>query len=318
MSARSAETLHVTNGDSVIYTFKKAGILGTHLAWRDVLHEGPVPAGLTLEELSRVRGAYLASRGYGSPIKLLRDFEHRDATIRRAAEFAEVVLWFEHDLYDQLHLAQLFPLLEDLHLEPGAVSIVQSADYLGNMTSEELAALYPKRRSVSSAMFASGRRAWNALTSTDPRVLRQELDGEAGGLPFMRPALRRLCEEYPSASDGLSRSERQALLAAAHSPARKEDLFRRSQAREEAAFLGDRAFYALLEDLLRQPALLEMEGEAFVPTALGRRMLAGDADRVEAGPVDRWIGGVHLEGRRVARWDDESATFRMAEQAVDS
>ncbi len=318
MSGRSTQTLHVTNGDSVISTFKKAGILGTHLAWRDVLHEGPVPGGLSLQALSRVRGAYLASRGYGNPIKLLHDFEHRDELINRAREFAEVVLWFEHDLYDQLHLAQLLPLLEGMDLEPGAVSIVQSAEYLGSMTSEELAALHPKRRAVSPAMFAMGQRAWAAVTSADPRVLREETDGEAGGLPFMRPALRRLCEEYPWTSDGLSRSERQALLSAAHSPARKEELFRRSQAREEAAFLGDRSFYAILDDLAREPALLEGEGDAFVPTALGRRVLAGDADRGEAGPLDRWVGGVHLEGDSAARWDDDASTFKMSEQAVDS
>jgi hypothetical protein len=44
----SVNTLHVTNGDSVLHLWKKAGLLGTHMAWRDVLHEGPVPAGLDL------------------------------------------------------------------------------------------------------------------------------------------------------------------------------------------------------------------------------------------------------------------------------
>src|SRR5690242_9640504 len=91
----SANSLHVTNGDSVLYSWKKSGLLGTHLAWRDVLHEGPVPAGKTLEELSRIRADYLAGRGYGNAIKIHRDFEKRDAVIRRAKEFEEVVLWFE-------------------------------------------------------------------------------------------------------------------------------------------------------------------------------------------------------------------------------
>src|SRR5665213_267762 len=75
MSDRSATTLHVTNGDSVLYVFKKAGILGTHVAWRDALHEGPVPAGLSLEATSAVRTRYRAERGYGNPIKINHDFE---------------------------------------------------------------------------------------------------------------------------------------------------------------------------------------------------------------------------------------------------
>ena len=151
MSGRTAETLHITNGDSVIYSFKKAGILGTHLAWRDALYEGPVPGGLLLDELSRIRGSYLASRGFGNPIKLLHEFQQRDAVLSRVRDFSEIVLWFEHDLYDQLHLAQLLPLLESVRLPPGSVSIVASGEYLGTMTADEISALYPKRRSVSTA-----------------------------------------------------------------------------------------------------------------------------------------------------------------------
>ena len=318
MSGRNAETLHITNGDSVIYTFKKAGILGTHLAWRDALYEGPVPSGLSLDELTRVRGSYLAARGFGNPIKLLHDLQQRDATLNRVRDFAETVLWFEHDLYDQLHLAQLLPLLEAMRLPPGSISIVQSGEYLGTMTADEISALYPKRRSVSTAMFTSARRAWEAFTSPDPRALLTQTEGDFPALPFMRAALQRLCEEYPWTRDGLSRSHRQALEATSHGPARKEELFKRAQAHEEAAFLGDSAFYAMLEDLRQDPALIEGEDGVFAPTAFGRLVLAGDADTLDGAPLDRWIGGVHLQGRDVVRWDEDASTFRFVERTVDS
>ena len=317
MSDGSGQTLHITNGDSVVYTFKKAGILGTHLAWRDVLHEGPVPAGLPLESLSRVRGTYLASRGYGSPIKLLHEFEARDAQFRRAAAFDEVVLWFEHDLYDQLQLAQILFELGAMRVDPGRVSIVQSGEYLGTMVAEELLALLPKRRSVTDSMRRSGVRAWNAVTSSNPRELEDTMKSDIAGLPYMRGALRRLCEEYPWKGDGLSRSARQALQSVAQGPARNDELFRRAQSREEASFLGDTAFYAILEDLRRPPELIDGSEGALQLTALGRRVLAGDGDVLEEGPSDRWIGGVHLAGDP-ARWDDDAVTFRMALGAVDS
>lgn len=70
----SASTLHITNGDGALYLLKKAGVLGTHVAWRDALNEGPVPAGLSLEETSAIRTRFLAERGYGNPIKLIHDF----------------------------------------------------------------------------------------------------------------------------------------------------------------------------------------------------------------------------------------------------
>lgn len=309
--------MHVTNGDSVIYLFKKAGILGTHVPWRDVLHEGPVPAGLTLEELSQVRGTYLASRGHGKPIKLLHDFSARDATIRRAREYEEVTLWFEHDLYDQLQLLQILVTLDDMQLEPGRVQMVQSDAYLGSMTAEEIGVLYPKRRTITAAMYSAARRAWEAFTAAEPTALAEVARIDAAGLPFLRSALVRLCEEYPWRGDGLSRSQRHALSAAAQSPARNEELFRRAQSREEAMFLGDSTFYAILEDLRAAPwPLLEEEDGALVPTALGRRVLAGDADWIEVAGIDRWIGGVHLQGTPVARFDEVTATLIAPSEMV--
>lgn len=309
MTSRTAATLHVTNGDSVLYTFKKAGITGTHLAWRDSLHEGPVRDG-SLEQTSAYRAQYAAVRGYGNPIKIIRDFERRDAQIRKAAEFEEVVLWFEHDLYDQLQVLQVLTALEVLDLEPGRVSIVQSDHYLGTMTADELSPLLAKRRTVTTATFRSARRAWERFTSASPLDLYVASKEDAIGLPFLRAALQRLCEEYPWTRDGLSRSQRQALQAVAQGPAPELELFRRAQAREEASFMGDTVFSKIVDDLRNSPVpLIETEDDALAVTGLGRRVLAAEADWIEVAGIDRWIGGVHLSASSVARWDDEKGQF---------
>ncbi|HUA09808.1 MAG TPA: hypothetical protein VMA98_11120 [Candidatus Acidoferrales bacterium] len=310
MSSQQAATLHVTNGDAVVYLFKKAGVVGTHLPWRDVLHEGPVPAEATLEELSRIRGAYLATRGFGNPIKLLHDLAARDATLRRAREFAEVVLWFEHDLYDQLQLLQILVELDAMALEPGTVSLVQSDAYLGSMTADELIALFPKRRTVTQTVVDSARAAWSAVRASEPDALLAQTKRDAPGLPFLRAALMRLCQEFPWSGDGLSRSQRHTLQAVAAGPARAEELFRRAQAREDAPFLGDLAFAAILRDLQMAPApLIEGDDGELTPTAQGRSALAGAEDWLQAQPLDRWIGGMHLTNDRPFRWDDDAARF---------
>ncbi|MGC1381989.1 MAG: DUF1835 domain-containing protein [Candidatus Baltobacteraceae bacterium] len=306
---RSAATLHITNGDAALYLLKKAGVLGTHLAWRDALNDGPVPAGLTLEETSALRAQYLALRGYGSPIRLIRDFERRDAQLRAAREFDEVVLWFEHDLYDQLQLLQALTVLEELELEPGRISVIQSDHYLASMTVDEILPLLPRRRTATTAIFRSARRSWERFTSASPEDLYAAAAEDAIGLPFLRAALTRLCEEYPWKRDGLSRSQRQALYAVAQSPARTEELFARAQAREEASFLGDLAFTKILDELRVDAPLVEGEEGELVPTALGRRVLAGDADWLEEHPINRWIGGVHLVPDGLTRWDDDASRF---------
>jgi hypothetical protein len=66
----------------------------------------------------------------------------------------------------------------------------------------------------------------------------------------------------------------------------------------------------MLEDLGRGAgALLEEEEGKLVPTVLGRRVLAGDADWLEDHAIDRWIGGVHLVPSNVTRWDDDAGCF---------
>ena len=47
--------LDIVNGDCAIEALKDSGIEGDFLSWLDVLHDGPVPEGLSLEELSEVR-----------------------------------------------------------------------------------------------------------------------------------------------------------------------------------------------------------------------------------------------------------------------
>ncbi len=99
--------LHITNGDSAAEILKATGLPGTILAWRDILHEGPTPAGLSLEQMSQVRARFIASQGWGNYDNLLAEFHHRDAILATSATQQEVVLWFEHDLYDQLQLIQI-------------------------------------------------------------------------------------------------------------------------------------------------------------------------------------------------------------------
>lgn len=56
--------LFVTNGDSAAGRILQAGLSEEVLPWRDVLHEGPVPSGLSPEGLREVRARFIAERGW--------------------------------------------------------------------------------------------------------------------------------------------------------------------------------------------------------------------------------------------------------------
>jgi hypothetical protein len=51
---------HLTNGDSAAERLRELVAPAPVLPWRDMLHDGPVPAGLDAAQLAGVRARYLA------------------------------------------------------------------------------------------------------------------------------------------------------------------------------------------------------------------------------------------------------------------
>ena len=283
--------LHVTNGDSAAGTLRETSLGGDVLAWRDVLNEGPLLNDGFLEG----RAAFLSSYGWGDESALLADFEARDRRLAASvADEDDVVLWFEHDLYDQLQLLQVLTLVGEHDAE-----LLNVGTYLGALTADALEELWPQRRPLTDDVRLLARGAWAAVCSPEPTAIESLLDADTSALPFLAGALHRFLEELPDVTTGLSRSERQMLELLDAEPRTPFDLFLATQSREEAAFDGDMWFFQRLADL--QP-LVEVSGKAEL-TDLGREVLAGSADRVDVLGIDRWLGGTHLRPDHLWRWD---------------
>lgn len=314
--------LNITNGDATTPRLRQAGVSGDILPWRDVLHEGPVPAGDDLRSVSRVRAEHIASLGWAEPAQVQRDFAERDAQLARAAEYERIVLWFEHDLYDQLQILQL---LNWFALQPAThdrLFLICHLDYLGVVPIEELAALRGSEQPVTAQQLQLARELWQAFTARTPQALAQWHDSDTFALPCMRPALGRLLEFLPAPVTGLNRSERQALHAVARGITAPDVLFEACQQRETARFMGDASFWLLLEELCsgEQPLLTVVNDESFFRphghpygrdflalrlrlTETGRAVLAGEQDAMTLRSIDRWIGGTHLRPDALWRWD---------------
>jgi hypothetical protein len=301
-------SLHVTNGDVARERIERLGLGGRVLAWQDALHEGPVPAGLDAAGVREVRARFLASRGCGAYADVIRELEERDALLASAMRAGPVVLWFEHDLYDQLQLLQILEAApSDAYVE-----LVQAAEYLSEL---DLAALWETRTSVDEPERGAAREAWAAVRSPEPAAVEQVLAEDTSPLPFVPSALRRLLQELPWTSDGLSRTERQLLRAVAEGAAEPGQAFCRAIEHEEAAFLGDAIAFDHLVELASGEAPL-LTGPPYRLTPHGEAVLAGEADRVVHQGIDRWLGGVQLVGRNVWRWDE--STGRVVAPGIKS
>ncbi|HEY1336873.1 MAG TPA: hypothetical protein VGF59_05155 [Bryobacteraceae bacterium] len=293
--------LHVTNGTSV--SLGDSGIAGEVLVWSDVLHEGPVPAGLDANELRRVRALFL-DNAWPSEYPFLDELSRRDALM---AEHDELALWFEHDLFDQLQLIQI---LDRLRERDARLSLICIDRYLGRLTGAELAELWPARHDVTAGEFDLAAAAWRAFRSPDPMEIARVLESDTSVLPFLAGALRRHLQQFPSVENGLSRTERQILEAVAAGAETFPAIFVADQQREERIFMGDSSLKRYLQGLVEcRHALLR--DDPYALTQMGRDVMEGRADNVRLNGIDRWLGGVHLRGNEALwRWDERAGRLR--------
>lgn len=293
--------VHVCNGDSTADSLSLADLPGDIRVWADALDQGPVLP-VSDDEHYRVRGEFWAKRVGGSAANHAKRLADWDQAFDEAAGAEELVLWYEHDLFDQLALVRLLARLARRGL-PQTLTIVsidrhpERPDFLGlgELEPAQLAALWPRRAPLSRDAIDEAITAWICVTSADPRAL-PFLAKRVKALPFLGGALERQLEELPDPTSGLSRTERELLAAIARG---EQNLMRAVTSIDPRYPMTDVVLAATKQTLA---ACKLIEGDAI--TSLGRQALAGAIDRVHECGIDEWRGGVHLAGRGpVWRWD---------------
>ena len=314
-------TLHVRCGTDIRDSLRQAGFAGDFLEYSDPVCQGPVP---DLPDLIETRARFL-SRAYGwfkgqteaQFAAGLRESEDRLATAHR---YERVVLWFEHDSYDQLILTRCLARLGEgplpAHLELICIDRHPSVERfigLGQLAPEVLASLWPARTSITSAQLDLGKAVWAALQRPDPWDL---VAIEATGtpiLPFAAPALRRHLRELPGVNDGLSMTQRLSLQILSEGSTTIGRMFATlTQEREPLPFLGDIMFLRIVEQMaLTLPGIIKIEaGEkpfrrVASITETGRQVLSGMTDCLSLDPAERWVGGIRIAaGQPIWRFDE--------------
>jgi hypothetical protein len=327
----NVQTLHITNG-SCAGDQLKTFVDGPLILACDVLHEGPVPR-VDGDAWYDVRARFLGADD-GSNIDAIRaDLAASDRTI--AGHPGPILLWFEHDLFDQLALIRTLDVVlrsnrDGEHVPAGVSRTVEMICIdrfpgverfigLGQLDASQLASLYPLRRPVTPDQFALAAAAWDAFRAPDPRAL-IDVARDARALPFLSDALWRFLAEYPSVENGLTRTETLALTALTEAPMTGGALFGATQRREARPFIGDSTFFSNLVALADArvplvaisgpPERVDLRPHTLEILDAGRDVLAGRADRVALNGIDMWRGGVHLSGGdRLWRWDASRKTL---------
>lgn len=317
------EVLHITCGDCAANALRQSPVDGEILVWHDPVLEGELRIHDGDEVYRQVRAQHFVKQKYVKEYgEALAGLEARHRKLNGAGGYDEVVLWFDACLFDQSILLQVMDRLSLLELPDTRLSLLCVGDHaeidrylgLGQLSSEQMAALYPSRHEITAAEMTLARAAWQALTASDPRDIQRLAEGDCSPLPYLEDALHRRLEMFPSTVNGLSRLEQEILRAVAGGAHEPMAIFRAVQDMEDRPWFGDIMVWeridAMAED--RVP-LLEVNGPGPLKRPLweqpqpvedrhiectdaGRDVLAGKADRIKLSGIDLWLGGVHLNG----------------------
>ncbi len=316
-------TVHIRCGSDIREGLKAAGFIGKFVEFSDPYCHGPVPKD---RDLDSVRADFI-SRSYGIPVEQVRARQSQaNADLLNACSSARIVLWFEHDSYDQLILARLLAYFADQRTQNGKPQRVElicidrfpaitKFNGLGQLSPAALRMLWSQRQPVTRSMLTLGETVWRALREVSPEPLFKIASQGTPAVPEMSAALLRHLQELPGLDDGLGLTERLTLQLLSPAPATGAALFHKLHLNAEPLpYLGDLMYWSFLRDLsnAQHPPIRiseETRQQAWPKrqlslTGVGEDLLQGRADFQAIGALPRWVGGVEVAGTAAAwRWD---------------
>ena len=320
-----ARTAHLRCGSDIRNTLRESGFVGDFLEVADPLCFGPVPRA---DDYRAIRARFIAGWSGMTPAEVEAKLAREDDALAQAAHrYDRLVLWYEHDSYDQLSLARVLaefsgrarrPLLELICVD--RFPAITRFNGLGQLSPTALRALWESRAAVTAAQLRLGAAIWDALREPSPMALHAIAAGGTKELRLMAAALWRHLQELPWTGDGLSLTQRLALQALRDGPRTVSQLFRVTQLEiEPLPFMGDLMFWAVLREMASvasPPVMIDAAtadrrwpDRVLSLTPIGERLLAGTLDWLGLDPPERWLGGIRIApGAPAWRWDEATAT----------
>jgi len=307
--------IQIYNGDSTLMTAKRSGIPGEHLAFREALIVGPVAPKPDLE----TRARFLSEAYGGNLLKTRTDLLEQERALTDAAKHAEIVLWFEHDLYCLVHFAYLLQRFSRRNL-----SVVWCPTPLGTKDEAELAKLYESRAAVTPLLTKAAAAAWRAYTSPDPTSLNAVI-ASWSDVPFFREGIALHASRFPSLRNGVGTVGNRILTLVEKGAADFATLFFRFDDDPPRLGFGDAELLRELRAMARAtvPLITLTEArEGGPPKALialtpaAANVISGSVDYLALVVPDEWLGGAHLTGESIWRWDEQLRRLQASRPRV--
>ncbi|KQX63783.1 MULTISPECIES: DUF1835 domain-containing protein [unclassified Paenibacillus] len=317
--------LHIVNGDAFGDKLRASDIDGDILVWRESLYEGPIGMQMSDSVLLSMRAAYM-NRQHGIPEGMFKSItlQQEKALDKLAEDVDEVVLWFEHDLYDQLILCYLLSRLFALPNRSFKLSLLSINQFpgveffhgLGQLNEDQITQLNHKWLPVNEDQLLLACKVWTAYSASEPLLMETLLEEDLSALPFLKKALEANSERYPSSQNGLSANQQLILELIGEEEMPILSLFKSVGQTASHYGLGDLQFWAIVDSIRKcEVPLVHLIGgdklpsysEALPPqfekwrlhrTDMGKLVHTCELDHLYLNGIDDWIGGVHLLGKK--------------------
>nr|WP_285860460.1 MULTISPECIES: DUF1835 domain-containing protein [Paenibacillus] len=309
--------LHIVNGDSVAEKLKESGVQGEILVWREVYPHGPVFREMDADNL-KLRAKYL-QKTLGIPTEeYIQGCKEQEQVLQNFADYPEIVLWFEHDLFDQTMLCYLLHCFSHQSLGNTKLNLLCIGAYpgielfrgLGQLSAKQLQTLSGTWQPVGPDQLQLGQKVWKAYTSEEWSKHVQIVEENTEALPFVQAAFQAHLDRLPSRDNGIGIIEQATLEAVSAGVVYPYELFRHVGDRLHMLGMGDLEYWYRLRKMTEEPyPLLDIQGLDAFPdykhaapsfrdcvirlTNLGNQVLSGAANWVKLRGADEWYGGYH-------------------------
>ncbi|PFP22939.1 hypothetical protein COJ96_24890 [Bacillus sp. AFS073361] len=304
--------IHIVNGDVV--GNKIGNLPGDVLVWREMYDFGPLSHDISGEKWISCRADFF-ERKLAIPAALfIQNCKEQNRFLSEIPKKTEIVLWFEHDRYDQTML--MFLLNELSKKELKNLSMVTINEYegeepfygLGQLASHQLEELFHKKKqTISEEQINEAITGWQAYTSKNPMEIENWIEASKQKLPFLKQALQYHLSFFPSIHTGLNEVETFVIKNLDKNPSSFIELFQAITQKRSNDGISDLYFAAMLNELMKGPyPFLECDNplpnyENPVPlaklrlTSDGLDVLYGRNTSFEFYERDWWLGGVYLK-----------------------
>ncbi len=304
--------IHIVNGDSLANKMKNFD--GMVMPWREMYDFGPLMKDESQEKILMKRSLFFEEKIGIPPSIFIENSRKQNQWLDHLPRSSEIILWFEHDRYDQTMLMYLLYELSAKEFEN--VSMVTINQYpgiepffgLGQLSIHQLEELlHTARRSITKEQICEAIDGWNAYTSANPIEIEKWITSSKGHLPFLRNALETHLSYFPSVQNGLNEVENLVFHFINERVCPFTDIFQYISEHRLNDGLGDTHFAAIINQLiLGENPLLQSDVplpnfKHPIPKAnlslssFGLEVLNGKNDRFDFVGIDWWLGGVHLK-----------------------